>query len=120
MRLSEFQRVFEPAMHAWLQTPPPSSPDYEPWPAFRDRVCAALQRILAGPPGRRVAVFTSGGAIGFAVHFAMKSPAKTFLDVNWRIRNCSLTEFLFDQDRLTLDSFNGIPHLDEPAMQSYR
>jgi broad specificity phosphatase PhoE len=92
----------------------------EPWPVFRDRVSAAIAAIMFGPQGRRVAVFTSGGAIGFAVHLAMKAPSKTFLDVNWRIRNCSVTEFLFDPERLTLDSFNGIPHLDEAGLRSYR
>jgi broad specificity phosphatase PhoE len=114
-----FQRMLEAAMTGWLDGRMQAA-GVEPWPAFRDRVSAAIAGIMSGPQGRRVAVFTSGGVIGFAVHLAMKAPAKSFLDVNWRIRNCSATEFLFDQDRLTLDSFNGIPHLDEVALRSYR
>ena len=78
----------------------------EPWPAFRDRVSDVITGIMLGPSGREVAVFTSGGPIGFAVHLAMKGPSQSFLEVNWRIRNCSVTEFLFDKVRLTLDSFN--------------
>ncbi len=42
------------------------------------------------------------------------------MELNWRIRNCSLTEIVFTRDRVTLDSFNGIPHLDDPALWTYR
>lgn len=114
-----FHKMLEAAMLGWLDGSLQAD-GVESWPAFRDRVSAAIAAIMSGPPGRRVAVFTSGGVIGFAVHLAMKAPPKSFLDVNWRIRNCSVTEFLFDQDRLTLDSFNGIPHLEELALRSYR
>jgi len=113
-----FQRIFEAAMHHWLEQP--ESADFEPWPAFRDRVGAALARIRSGPSGRRIAVFTSGGPVGFAVHQACQSPCRTFLDVNWRVRNCSITEFIFDRTRFTLDAFNAIPHLDDTTLLTYR
>ena len=89
-------------MNAWLECG--ETGDCEPWTAFRARVSGAIQHIMAGPPSRRVVVFTSGGPIGFTVHCAMGSPAKKFLDVNWRVRNTSVTQFLFDRTRLTLDS----------------
>ena len=92
----------------------------ESWTAFRERVSSAIRRLMAGPPGRRVAVFTSGGPVGFCVQFALQAPERSFLDVNWRVRNASLTEFLFDRDRLTLDSFNCISHLDESALRTWR
>ena len=86
----------------------------------RGRVSGAIGRLMEGPPGRRVAVFTSGGPIGFAVKFALHAPARSFLDLNWRIRNCSVTEFVFDRERLTLDAFNGIAHLDGADLRTYR
>lgn len=113
-----FQRMFEAAMLIWLEGTDVEG--IEPWPTFRERIGGALGRITSGPPGRRVAVFTSGGPIGFAVHCALKAPARSFLDVNWRVRNCSLTEFVFDRERLTLDSFNCTPHLDMPGLRTYR
>jgi broad specificity phosphatase PhoE len=97
-----------------------TGPHIEPWPAFRARVSAALARLQSGPSGRRVAVFTSGGVIGFAVHLAAQSPPPVFLDLNWRIRNASLTEFLYDRTRLTLDAFNRIGHLEDESLWSYR
>jgi len=42
------------------------------------------------------------------------------LELHWRLRNGSLTEFAFTRDRFTLDSFNTVPHLDDPALWSYR
>jgi len=116
----EFQRMFEARMTDWLEGTIVGD-GYEPWTAFRDRVSGAIRRIMDGPPSRRVVVFTSGGPIGFAVHFALQAPAKSFLDVNWRVRNGSVSEFIFDRERFTLDSFNGIPHLvEDAALRTWR
>jgi broad specificity phosphatase PhoE len=113
-----FQRMFEAAMSRWLEGAEVDSA--ESWPTFRSRVCGAIQRLMAGQPGRRVVVFTSGGPIGLTVQSSMQAPVKSFLDVNWRVRNTSITQFVFDRSRLTLDSFNAIPHLDEVALWTYR
>ncbi|HEV3197256.1 MAG TPA: histidine phosphatase family protein [Bryobacteraceae bacterium] len=118
--LREFQRMFEARMTDWLEGTIAGDGN-ESWPAFRDRVSGAIRRIMEGPSSRRVAVFTSGGPIGFAVHFALQAPAKSFLDVNWRVRNGSVSEFIFDRERFTLDSFNGIPHLmEDSALRTWR
>jgi len=114
-----FQRMFEAAMLAWLDGTLEND-GVEPWTAFRDRVTGAIRRITEGPASRRVAVFTSGGPIGFAVQFALRAPARSFLDTNWRVRNGSVTEFIFDRERFTLDAFNGIAHLDDAALRTYR
>jgi broad specificity phosphatase PhoE len=113
-----FQHMFEAAMGCWLEGK--QDDGVEPWSAFRDRVTSALRRIMKGPASRRVAVFTSGGPIGFAVHYALQAPAQSFLDLNWRVRNCSVSEFVFDPRRFTLDYFNAIPHLDEAVLRTYR
>jgi broad specificity phosphatase PhoE len=113
-----FQHMFEAAMGRWLEET--RDDGVEPWSVFRDRVGGALRRIMEGPASRRVVVFTSGGPIGFAVHHALQAPAQSFLDVNWRVRNCSVSEFIFDRRRFTLDYFNATSHLDEAALRTYR
>jgi broad specificity phosphatase PhoE len=113
-----FQPMFEAAMTAWLNEA--SVEGVEPWPAFRDRISGAIRRLMLGPAGRRVAVFTSGGPIGFAVQFALSAPDQSFLDVNWRIRNCSITEFVYTKDRFTLDTFNGLAHIEDSQLRTYR
>ena len=114
-----FQRMFEAAMNCWVEGSIEAE-GVESWRAFRERVSGAIQRLMAGGASRRVAVFTSGGPIGFTAHCAVQAPAKTFLELHWRVRNASITEFVFDRQRLTLDSFNAIPHLDDASLRTYR
>jgi broad specificity phosphatase PhoE len=117
-RARAFQKMFEAAMLRWLEGD--SAPGIEPWPSFRDRVREELARIVGtGGSGRRIAVFTSGGPIGVAVQTALAAPDRSFLDVNWRVRNCSVTEFVFGGGRLTLDSFNSQAHL-QATLQTWR
>jgi broad specificity phosphatase PhoE len=113
-----FQGMFEPAMQAWLDGFAPVGA--EPWVEFRGRVREALRQVMDGPGNRRVIVFTSGGPIGLAVQTAMSAPERMFLEVNWRIRNTSVTDFVFSGVRLTLDCFNCLAHLDDASMRTYR
>lgn len=109
----ELQAMFEAAMPQWIAGTL-EAPDLETWTAFRKRVTGALRRIIeADRPSRRVVVFTSGGPIGVAVQTVLGAPDRAAIDLNWRIRNCSITEFLFTRGRVSLDSFNATPHLRE-------
>ena len=93
----------------------------EVWPAFQGRVKQALKRMTdSSARGRRVIAFTSGGFIGTAVQLVLGAPDRTALELNWRIRNAALTEFVFSRERITLDAFNTIAHLVDPAMETYR
>ena len=118
-RNRRFQRMFEAVMSRWVAGAL-AAPEVEPWTAFRERVGHGVRRIVSGGSGRRVVAFTSGGFIGVAVQIALGAPDPSGLEVNWRVRNSSLTEFLFSGERLSLDSFNAIPHLDDPELRSFR
>ena len=115
-----FQKMLEAVAVVWLNGEILVD-GVESWAAFRSRVRNAVQRILSVEgSGRRIAVFTSGGVIGLTVQTALGAPERRALEINWRVRNCSLTEFIFSRDRLSLDSFNTIPHLDELSLQTFR
>jgi broad specificity phosphatase PhoE len=119
-RNRHFQKMFEAVTSVWLSGKFEAE-GVEPWRSFQSRVRAAIKRITSAEGrGRRVAVFTSGGVIGLTVQNVLNAPERSALDINWRVRNCSLTEFTFNRDRMSLDSFNAIPHLDDPALQTYR
>jgi broad specificity phosphatase PhoE len=90
------------------------APDVESWTTFHERVRSALKAIIDFEgPSRRVVVFTSGGPIGVAVQTVLQAPEHMAIEVNWRIKNCSLTEFIFTRGRISLDTFNATPHLRE-------
>lgn len=115
----EFQRVFEAVMLKWVAGEIAAA-DLESFEAFCARVASALKPIVEDErPGRRVLVVTSGGPIGAAVQMALAAPARMAVELNWRVRNCSITEFLFTKGRIALDSFNGTPHL-AAELVSYR
>lgn len=119
-----FQRAFEVLMDAWVSGhPTPASADagFEPFATFHARVMAARERILTSRDARRVAVFSSGGPIGVAVAAGLDAPPEQALRVNWRVRNASLTRFLFSANRLSFDAFNLTPHLDAtPELITFR
>jgi broad specificity phosphatase PhoE len=107
------QGMLDRAMPQWISGAL-QAPGLESFSQFRERVTGALRPILdADRPSRRVAVFTSAGPIGVAVQSALKAPEAMAIELNWRIRNCSLTEFVFTRGRISLDSFNVTPHLSE-------
>lgn len=114
-----FQKMLERLMDAWL-TGRVASENVESFEAYRSRVVAALRRIVDGPgSNRNVVVFTSGGPIGLCVQQVLRAPDAAFLEVNWRIRNCSITEFTFSRGRLSLDTLNTMGHLDR-ALWTWR
>lgn len=118
-RNRSFQRMFEALMNRWI-TGELDSPAVESWRGFRARVERGVRKMTRGGQGRRVAAFTSGGPIGVAVQLALAAPDRSGLELNWRVRNCSLTEFLFSGARFSLDTFNSVPHLEDPALRSFR
>jgi len=119
-RARSFQKMFEALTLHWVAGGDTLT-GLETWPAFRERVGRALARVTGGPGrGRRVAAFTSGGFIGAAVQRALAAPDRAALEINWRVRNGSLTEFVFTPGRLTLDGFNAVPHLEDPGLWTYR
>ena len=119
-RMREFQRMFESLLRYW-QANDLTGIDVESWNSFQQRVQRAIREIQNRPGrSRRVAVFTSGGFIGTAVQQAMHASDSMALELNWRVRNCSITEFVFTPERLSLDTFNTIPHLHDPELWTHR
>ena len=117
-RNRKFQKIFEPAMLAWLAAE--AHPTVETWGVFRARVLGAMRRLQEGPSNRNVVLFTSGGPIGVLVQTAIAGHDRSFLEVNWRVRNCSISEFTFSRERLSLDSFNTLPHLERAELRTFR
>ena len=118
-RNKHFQRMFEPLMSAWFRSEY-ALEQVEAAGAFFGRVETVLAAIFnESASNQNVAVFTSGGVIGTAVQTITQAPRPMALELNWRVRNSSLTEFLYSRGRASLDLFNATPHLPA-ALVSYR
>ncbi|GMR17608.1 MAG: histidine phosphatase family protein [Gammaproteobacteria bacterium] len=90
------------------------------WREFSAGVRESLAAIrVAAGGGKTVAVFSSGLPIGVGVQSVLQAPDGKAAVLNWRIRNCAVTRFAFSGERVSLDAFNDVSHL-QAAMWSYR
>lgn len=118
-RSGGFQRLFEAVMHRWI------AGSFEPegietWPEFHQRVNAGLEQILASG-ARRAIAFSSVGPLAVLLQRALGTDDTASFRTAWRLRNASLTAFVFDgEGRFTLDRFNALPHLPDPRAWTFR
>jgi broad specificity phosphatase PhoE len=115
-KFRRFQKLFEAVIMLWSEG---GGSGVETWPAFRDRVRAGLRRVTDGRRGRRLAAFTSAGPITVGLQMALDCPDQTALGLGWRLRNCSLNEFVFTAGRFSLDGYNALPHLDDASLWTH-
>jgi broad specificity phosphatase PhoE len=119
-RRKNFQKMFEIVIGRWVAAEL-TVPGVESWSEFCARVNRGLAQIAStSRPGEEVAVFSSGGPIAVAMQRALNLSPRDTLGTLWMSRNCSYSEFLFSGDRFTLSAFNAFPHLDDPALLTYR
>lgn len=83
-------------------------PGAEAAEVFSARVRAAVERIAAAEPGRRVAVFTHGGVIGEILARATGAEPFAFTGSD----NASISHVVVTPERAFLRRFNDTTHLD--------
>ena len=59
-----------------------------------------------------ILIVSSGGPISTAVGHILGTSPETTIELNLRIRNCSITEFAFTPKRHMLVTYNTLPHLE--------
>jgi broad specificity phosphatase PhoE len=106
------------AMRAWMQGRFPCRT--ESWAAFRQRVLSARQSLGVHEPGDVVAIFTSAAPIAIWVATALDVPDGNIMRIAGVLYNAALTTFRLRDDDLTLFSFNGVAHLNEPQLRTFR
>lgn len=83
------------------------------WANFRDTAQLGLQKVMAGnEKGKSIAVFSSGGCIAAMLGkiVGTNDPGKA-MGFNLVMLNTAISEVLFSGNRLSLKSFNTLPHL---------
>lgn len=114
-------RLLRDGLGAWMagRTAPAGMPSYAD---FLAGVTTALDHVRAEHHGAKVLVVSSGGPISTAVGHVLGMRPETTIELNMRIRNTAVTEFVFTPKRHMLLTYNTLPHLDGPddeGMVSY-
>jgi len=102
--------VLRQGLQAWMagQAQPRGMPSYA---GFVAGVTAALDHVRQQHSGD-VLLVSSGGPISTAVGQVLGTAPEVTIDLNMRIRNSAVTEFVVTPKRHLLLSYNTLPHLD--------
>jgi len=111
-------RLLRDGLAAWMngQTAPVGMPGYAD---FLAGVTSALDHVRGKHHGARVLLVSSGGPISNAIGHVLGTSAKTIVELNLRMRNTAVTEFVFNAKGHMLNTYNGLPHLDGPAWSDW-
>jgi broad specificity phosphatase PhoE len=111
-RYRQHFRLLRQALQAWIagQIEPRGMPSFAQWSAG---IGAALEHVRQNYKGH-VLLVSSGGPIATAVGQVIEAAPTSWIELNLRIRNASLTQFEFNPKRHSLLTYNTLPHLDGP------
>ena len=87
--------------------------EIEPWQRFKERVKTGWLDLVAGTQkGESIAVFSSGGTISaiFAEVLNIQKE-ETIAELNYSVRNTSITKLMLSKENLNVLSFNEVAHL---------
>ena len=115
-----FQKLFEAVVRRWTDGEI-SFPGVELWEEYHERARRAVESITSHTErGRTILAVSSVGPITVALQTALQASIPISLDLGWRLRNASVTTFLYTPDRMTLDGFNSVAHLANVDEITYR
>ena len=103
-------RLLRDGLTQWMNgvVSPRGMPTYR---QFVSDIAEALDHVRTTFEGN-VLLVSSGGPISTAVGQVLGTTPETTIEMNLRIRNSAVTEFVFNPKRHTLLTFNTLPHLD--------
>lgn len=123
LRKKNHLRIFTWFMKRWAadQIELAHPADLEPWSVFRKRVSQGMEKIISDQEkGLNIAVFTSGGTVAASLGHALEmEKEERIVELNGIVKNTSMTTFLFSSGRVSLQSFNEVPHLSEKELITY-
>jgi broad specificity phosphatase PhoE len=110
-------RLLKGGLTQWMAgvVTPGGMPSYSD---FAGGIAGVLDHIRKNHDGN-VLLVSSGGPISTAVGQVLGTSPETTIELNLRIRNCSVTEFAFTPKRHMLVTYNTLPHLDAPEHASW-
>lgn len=119
-KLRGFQLLFEAVGKLWREAAPGTEAT-QSWKEYRHGIVEEIGDIVrnSGKNATIVVVTSVGGVTAVLAELNSRSDEQAF-ELGWRIRNCSVTEFVFSGRKITLDAFNSLAHLPEKQHWTFR
>lgn len=87
---------------------------HESWEAFKQRVESGFAQVeVALKEHNTVAIFSSGGVISYMMGIILELNDQYSMELNWQIKNASVSEMNYSKGRYYLRGFNFVDHLPE-------
>jgi broad specificity phosphatase PhoE len=111
-------RLLRQGLAAWMaaQVQPEGMPSYADFVAG---IVGALDHVREQHVGRNVLIVSSGGPISTLVGQVLGMAPEATIELNLRIRNSSVSELTFNDKKVSLLTYNTLPHLDTPEHTSW-
>jgi len=106
------------AMRAWMEGRYPSRT--ESWAAFSERVLSRRASLTGYASGDAVAIFTSATPIAIWIAATLGVSDGHIMRLAGALYNSAVTTLRLRGDDLMLFGFNGVPHLNEPRLRTFR
>lgn len=86
----------------------------ESWAQFNQRVVDALTAARSSQSGGKILIVSSGGPKSLVMRHALNLSDDATIELMLQIRNTSTTRLLSTPDRLALQTFNVLSHMERP------
>jgi broad specificity phosphatase PhoE len=111
-------RLLRQGLLAWMagEVQPRGMPSFAD---FRAGIHATMTQIQNNHAQGNSLVVSSGGPIATAVGIVLGLAPDAIVELNLHLRNSAVCEVRVTPSKFSLVTFNGLPHLDEPALASW-
>ena len=111
-------RLLRVVLSAWARDNIPEIP--ETWEQFSGRVQEAREQIQSETKvGEKVLAIGSGGSNSAFLGQVLKAPSETVFDLNLQSKNTGISCYFFNELKISLSSFNMVPHLDNEELSGF-
>jgi broad specificity phosphatase PhoE len=117
-----FQKIFELTMLRWIEKGD-NVEAIESWNSVKTRVSLAVSKIAAAHgSGSSILVVASGGTISACIQDVTGISDEMAQRLCWQTANTSVSSLVYNASRITLKSFNALPHLEilDKSLVTYR
>ena len=105
-------------VRAWIEGRYPCPA--ESWETFQRRIACRVEALRPCQSGEAIAIFSSATPIAIWAGMALGLANGKVMQLAGVMYNSAITSLRIRQEELRLFSFNGVPHLPDPALRTFR